>query len=43
LISRFVNSKEEAMADALIRQRVEDLVKALNAKDIDGAGQSLGW
>ncbi len=24
------------MAEALIRQRVEDLVKALNAKDIDG-------
>jgi len=36
LISRFVNSKEEAMAEALIRERVEDLVKALNAKDIDG-------
>ena len=24
------------MAEALIRQRIEDLVKALNAKDIDG-------
>src|ERR671920_1633081 len=36
LISRFVKSKEEAMAEALIRQRIEDLVKALNAKDIDG-------
>src|SRR5215208_5249318 len=36
LISRFVNSKEEAMAEALIRQRVEDLAKALNAKDIEG-------
>ena len=24
------------MAEALIRQRVEDLAKALNAKDIDG-------
>ena len=24
------------MAEALIRGRVEDLVKALNAKDIDG-------
>jgi ketosteroid isomerase-like protein len=36
LISRFVKSKEEAMAEALIRQRVEDAVKALNAKDIDG-------
>jgi ketosteroid isomerase-like protein len=38
LIWRFVksNSKEEAMAEALIRERVEDLVKALNAKDIDG-------
>jgi ketosteroid isomerase-like protein len=31
--------KEEAVAEAeaLIRQRVEDLVKALRAKDIDGA------
>jgi hypothetical protein len=28
--------KEEAMAEALIRQRVEDAVKALRAKDIDG-------
>jgi ketosteroid isomerase-like protein len=36
LISRFVKSKEEAMAEALIRQRIEDLVKALNAKDIEG-------
>jgi ketosteroid isomerase-like protein len=36
LISRFVKSKEEAMAEALIRQRVEDCAKALNAKDIDG-------
>jgi ketosteroid isomerase-like protein len=37
LISRFVESKEEAtMAEALIRGRIEDLVKALNAKDIDG-------
>jgi ketosteroid isomerase-like protein len=27
--------KEEAVAEALIRQRVEDLVKALRAKDID--------
>lgn len=36
LMSRFVKSKEEAMAEALIRQRIEDLVKALNAKDIDG-------
>jgi ketosteroid isomerase-like protein len=36
LISRFVKSKEEAMAETLIRQRIEDLVKALNAKDIDG-------
>jgi ketosteroid isomerase-like protein len=36
LISRFVKSKEEAMAEALIRERIEDLVKALNAKDIDG-------
>jgi ketosteroid isomerase-like protein len=31
-----LSGKEEAMAEALIRQRVEDLVKALNAKDIDG-------
>jgi ketosteroid isomerase-like protein len=36
LISRFVKSKEEAMAEALIRERIEELVKALNAKDIDG-------
>jgi ketosteroid isomerase-like protein len=36
LISRFVKSKEEAMAEAHIRQRVEDAVEALNAKDIDG-------
>jgi ketosteroid isomerase-like protein len=28
--------KEEAVAEALIRQRVEDLVKAIRAKDIDG-------
>jgi len=28
--------KEEAMAEALIRQRVEDLAKAISAKDIDG-------
>jgi ketosteroid isomerase-like protein len=27
--------KEEAVADALIRQRVEDLVKAIRAKDVD--------
>jgi ketosteroid isomerase-like protein len=27
---------EEGVAEALIRQRVEDLVKALRAKDIDG-------
>ena len=30
------SGKEEAMAEALIRGRIEDLVKALNAKDIDG-------
>jgi ketosteroid isomerase-like protein len=36
LISRFVKSKEEAMTEALIRERIEDLVKALNVKDIDG-------
>jgi uncharacterized protein (TIGR02246 family) len=36
LISRFVKSKEQAMAEALIRQRVEDVAKALNAKDIEG-------
>jgi ketosteroid isomerase-like protein len=29
-------SKEEVVAEALIRQRVQDHVKALNAKDIDG-------
>jgi ketosteroid isomerase-like protein len=29
-------AKEEAVAEALIRERIEDLVKALNAKDIDG-------
>jgi ketosteroid isomerase-like protein len=28
--------KEEAVAEALIRQRVEDAVEALRAKDIDG-------
>jgi ketosteroid isomerase-like protein len=28
--------KEEAMDEAIIRGRIEDLVKALNAKDIDG-------
>ena len=31
-----LSAKEEAMAEALIRQRVEDAVKALRAKDIDG-------
>jgi ketosteroid isomerase-like protein len=36
LISWFVKSKEEAMAEALIRGRIEDLVKALRAKDIEG-------
>ena len=36
MISRFVKSKEESMAEALIRQRIGDLAKALNAKDIDG-------
>ena len=36
MISRFVKSKEEAMAEALIRHRVEDAVKAIRAKDIDG-------
>ena len=36
MISRFVKSKEEAMTEALIRGRVEDVAKALNAKDIDG-------
>jgi len=30
------NEQEEAVAEALIRQRVEDLAKALRAKDIDG-------
>ena len=28
--------KEEAVAEALIRQRINDLVKAIGAKDIDG-------
>jgi uncharacterized protein (TIGR02246 family) len=28
--------KEEAVAEALIRQRVEDAVKALRAKDVEG-------
>src|SRR5215468_1124241 len=28
--------KEEAVAEALVRQRVEDLAKAVSAKDIDG-------
>jgi ketosteroid isomerase-like protein len=36
LISRFVKSKEESMAEDLIRRRIEDLAKALRAKDIDG-------
>jgi ketosteroid isomerase-like protein len=31
-----LSGKEQAMAEAHIRQRVEDLAKALNAKDIDG-------
>jgi uncharacterized protein (TIGR02246 family) len=31
-----LSGKEQAMAEALIRQRVEDWLKALNAKDIDG-------
>lgn len=34
--AKFIKSKEEAIAEALIRQRIEDVVKALNAKDIDG-------
>jgi ketosteroid isomerase-like protein len=29
------SGKEQAVAEALIRQRVEDMVKALRAKDID--------
>jgi ketosteroid isomerase-like protein len=28
--------REESVAEALIRQRIEDSVKALRAKDIDG-------
>jgi len=36
LTSPALSGKEEAMAEALIRQRIEDLAKALNAKDIDG-------
>jgi ketosteroid isomerase-like protein len=31
-----LSGKEQAMAEALIRERVEDWLKALNAKDIDG-------
>jgi ketosteroid isomerase-like protein len=31
-----MSQKEEAVAEGLIRQRIEDLVKALRAKDIDG-------
>lgn len=34
--AKFVKSKEEALAEALIRQRIQDVVKALNAKDIEG-------
>jgi ketosteroid isomerase-like protein len=30
------SEQEEAVAETLIRQRIEDLVKALRAKDIDG-------
>ena len=29
--------KEEAMAEALIRRRIEDYAKAVSARDIDGA------
>jgi uncharacterized protein (TIGR02246 family) len=36
LTSPALSGKEQAMAEALIRQRVEDMVAALNAKDIDG-------
>jgi ketosteroid isomerase-like protein len=36
LTSSALSGKEEAMAEALIRQRIEDLAKALRAKDIDG-------
>ena len=31
-----LSGKEQAMAEALIRQRVEDVAKALRAKDIEG-------
>ena len=31
--AKFVKSREETMAEALIRQRIQDVVKALNAKD----------
>jgi ketosteroid isomerase-like protein len=34
--AKFVKSREETMAEALIRQRIQDVVKALNAKDIEG-------
>jgi hypothetical protein len=36
LRSPALSGKEQTMAEALIRGRIEDLVKALNAKDIDG-------
>jgi uncharacterized protein (TIGR02246 family) len=31
-----MNDKEEAVAEALIRQRIEDYANAISAKDIDG-------
>ncbi len=34
--TKFVKSREETMAEALIRQRIQDVVKALSAKDIEG-------
>ena len=36
LTSPALSGKEEAMAEALVRQRIEDVAKALRAKDIDG-------
>jgi hypothetical protein len=33
--------REESVAEALIRQRIEDSVKALRAKDIDGVMSSM--
>ena len=37
----FLGEKEEAVAEALIRQRVEALVNAIRARDIDDL--TSGW